>query len=1032
MGNVRSRHWSLVALLATALLLFSGLVSPAEAATKRAVSIAPKATSASAGAAVTFSGKLTRSPKGTVVHIQRKSGKKWVAVRNLKTATAAGAYTGAVAMPKVGGTFSFRAVATKTKKLRAATSRTIKIVVIRKVVATIKASKPIIQLHTPVTLSGTITPFVAGKAAFIQRFNGASWTIVTTAIISKKGTYARSFSPIASTVYRVYVPRIGYNAAAASASTKVTVSNGPVAPMITTPSLPDGRTETAYKQGGATVVLGKTGQAGTWAVTVGSLPPGLVLNSGTGAITGTPTTAGNYPFTVTFSETATALNASKPLSIHVDPIAKITTTSLPSATAFATYSQTLAKTGLSGTWTVSGGVLPLGITLDGATGLLSGKPTVSGDFNLTFKFTDSTNFQVTKALPLHVNPAPAPVITTTGSLPIATNFATYTPVQLAKTGNEGTWTITAGALPVGITMTPGGLLTGKTTTATPGDYLFTVKFTETESSTFDTQDLTLHVNAAPVPVITTTSLPNATAFAIYTASVVKTGNAGTWTITNGSLPDGILFDTTTGALSGKATESGDFPLTFKFTETESQTFASKSFSLHVNPAPDPVITTTSLPAGTEFRSYSTSVVKTGNAGIWSITSGSLPAGVLFDTATGAFTGKPTVAGNYPLTIKFTETESHTFTSKAFAILVAVAPEPVITTASLPNATAFANYTASVAVGAGALPGEWSITGGTLPAGIVFDTATGALSGKPTAAATVALTFTYLEQDSAKTVSKVLQLTVNPAANPVISTTSLPSGIRANAYSAQLAVSTGNPGTWSITGGGLPTGIELNPATGAITGTPSVGGIFPVTFTFTETESGTFASKAFSINILDNPVITTTSLPDGTRGSSYGNKQLTKTGGSGSGTWSISAGQLPTGLNLNGSTGVISGTPTVLTNAANENFTVKFSDSVTGFVGTKVLSIHIAMAGAPSFNTAPTLPAGTVGDSYSKTLSATGGLLARWSVDGGSLPPGITLRAIDGLISGTPTTPGDYAFVIRFGTTVPLTYNTRQFFIHVSP
>jgi hypothetical protein len=155
----------------------------------------------------------------------------------------------------------------------------------------------------------------------------------------------------------------------------------------------------------------------------------------------------------------------------------------------------------------------------------------------------------------------------------------------------------------------------------------------------------------------------------------------------------------------------------------------------------------------------------------------------------------------------------------------------------------------------------------------------------------------------------------------------------------------------------------------------------------------------------SPTITTASLPAGAQGVAY-SVMLSATGGTLPYVWSIILGGLPTGLSLNSSTGVISGTPTVL---GTNNFTVQVSDAGS-LTDSKPLSITV---GAPPTITTASLPQGTQGAAYSTTLSATGGTPPySWSISVGSLPAGLSLNFSTGAISGTPALPGTTSFTVH--------------------
>ncbi len=195
-----------------------------------------------------------------------------------------------------------------------------------------------------------------------------------------------------------------------------------------------------------------------------------------------------------------------------------------------------------------------------------------------------------------------------------------------------------------------------------------------------------------------------------------------------------------------------------------------------------------------------------------------------------------------------------------------------------------------------------------------------------------------------------------------------------------------------------------------------GGLFACTTTVTATcgvgmtiNSWVVYSANNSIVVNAGPFVATTSLAAGTQGQSYA-QTLTSSGGTSPITWSIQTGTLPTGLSLAPATGVISGT--VANTASSQTFTVAATDT-TGAVGTASLTITITSApAAPVFvsDTPPT--AGMVGSAYSYSFAASGTPAPTFSVASGSLPAGLTLDTITGVLSGTPTAAGPFTFTVR--------------------
>ena len=145
---------------------------------------------------------------------------------------------------------------------------------------------------------------------------------------------------------------------------------------------------------------------------------------------------------------------------------------------------------------------------------------------------------------------------------------------------------------------------------------------------------------------------------------------------------------------------------------------------------------------------------------------------------------------------------------------------------------------------------------------------------------------------------------------------------------------------------------------------------------------------------------------GGRGEHRLSDALTATGGTGSPDLVGQQRQPAAGLTLNASTGLLSGTPT-----AAGSFTVHGHGHRHGR-GHRQQGRHAVIAAVPSLSN-PAPPSGQAGVAYSDTLAVTGGTGPfTWSVSCGSLPPGLTLNATTGVLSGTPATVGLYSFTVQ--------------------
>jgi PKD repeat protein len=286
----------------------------------------------------------------------------------------------------------------------------------------------------------------------------------------------------------------------------------------------------------------------------------------------------------------------------------------------------------------------------------------------------------------------------------------------------------------------------------------------------------------------------------------------------------------------------------------------------------------------------------------------------------------------------------------------------------------------------------------LPAGLVVNTTTGAITGTPT---TVGVTDVLLGATNASgTGNATLRITVAAAGvAPIITNNPLTAaGTVASGFNFAV-VATGSPTSYSATG--LPPGLSLNTATGAITGTPTTSGTYFVVLTATNasgTGTSTLALTVAPITVA--PIITSPSTAPGTVGAPFLTYLIAATGLP----TSYTATGLPPGLTLNAQTGAITGVPTA---AGTSNVTLTATN--TAGTSTATLTIVVAPATVAPVITSPTTAPGATGTPFITYVIAATGLPTSYTATG--LPPGLTLNPLTGAINGTPTTPGTYAVTI---------------------
>ncbi len=459
------------------------------------------------------------------------------------------------------------------------------------------------------------------------------------------------------------------------------------------------------------------------------------------------------------------------------------------------------------------------------------------------------------------------------------------------------------------------------------------------------------------------------------------------------MPDGIEL-ASDGTLSGTATEIGDFTFTVEVTDGLGDT-ATEKLTLTVNYATITVSTSSlgSFTAGTEVTS-STLTASGGDEDdgyTFSILTGSLPTGLEM-ADDGTITGTSTEVGSS--VIGLVAEDSLGYSGILITTITVASADVTVSASDLDDGTAGDSVSATFSASGGYDDGgyTYTVSSSTVPTGLTFST-TGTLSGTLEEVGTFSFIVT-VEDDYGSTGSESFEVTVS-SATLTISDTALASATAGSTYSTTLSA-TGGSDTYTYalaTGSELPAGLEL--ASGVISGTPTAVGCYSFTINVTDSYGSTGVSTLY-LEVQEATLTVSATLGTATANTAY-SASFSTTGGSGTYTYSLDSGTMPTGLTLSND-GKLTGTPT---HVGTSTFTVAVEDSNNS---TASAEFALTVVSADLTISPSSLPTATLNSAYSVTFVATGGNGDYdYKLGGADLPDGLSFSGTT--LSGTPTTAG---------------------------
>jgi len=584
------------------------------------------------------------------------------------------------------------------------------------------------------------------------------------------------------------------------------------------------------------------------------------------------------------------------------------------------------------------------------------------------------------------------------SLPTVIAGSPYSRTLTASGGaGQYSFQLIAGAFPAGLSVAPGGTVSG-VTTAAPGNYPIVIRATDI-NGVFGDRSYTVAV-ANPVITVTPGSLPPGVVGRSYSQALAASGAEAPYSFVfaGKTMPPGLSLQGN--LISGVPTQPANYQ--FPVIVTDANGYSTRmEYILQISYAPISVAPA-SLPDGVRGQSYNQSLAASGGAAPYqfAVSSGILPPGLTLSQG-GAISGVASAGGAFNFTVQVSDSAGD---SRPFTYRITISQPPLaLAPTALPDAVRGQPYSQTIVASGGSAPYVYRHDG--MPQGLTFSS-TGVLSGTVQTAGSYPIGVTATDQYGV-TGHRTYTLIVQPTAL-TLSPTNLPTATAYEPYSQTLAAGGGTaPYVFSlVTPPPLPVGLTLS-ADGVISGSPKAPGTGTVKVRVTDAE-GVSDDFLVRMSIVEPPVVfSPDSLPDAPFGQPY-NVTVVAHGGPTTKSYAIHPNaSLPPGLTLS-SQGVISGAPT---KAGVYSFLMNVR--APGFGAFSIYRAYTITVPAPAIAVSPgALPGGSRGTAYSQVLTASGGLAPyAFTLDSGALPPGLTLST-GGAIAGTPTAGGGFNFVVR--------------------
>lgn len=780
-----------------------------------------------------------------------------------------------------------------------------------------------------------------------------------------------------------------------------------------------------------------------------SADPGLIFDPEAGVVKGDPTIAGSYNLVISATDGIGDKAATGSFSIDVWPSLQIAAMSDYNARVgalAATPTPVLSNlpTGIAASFSENGS-LPPGMTFDASTGVFSGTPEAAGTYPVTVIASDSliesnnapsAAFNIIIAGPLT---AAAPVISSDGVGGTwhvgQTNVGTAAPVVTGNPFNPK-WSVASGSLPPGMSLQANGAVYGSPTTQ--GDYTIALEVKDAWGGDSTTPSFTLHI----LPAMGINTVADQVLRYSVSGQTQGPGVSGdpvaptSWQLLDGSgnqaaAPAGLTFNATLGTLSGTPSDVEAAPVVESYqliaTDAVGGTAKSNLFSVTINPGFSLQLSAASFDGGTVAYAHVGQTVTIAAPTVsgtaveplnWSLAGGSLPLGLSMGSD-GSISGQALAIGDLEGIIlqaidSGAESDGGAATAVTPAFKINVVGALAIESVADEELHIGQQFNQTPVV-SNPVPGalEWAVASGALPPGVTLGS-DGSISGAPTENGVWTAVLSVTDASGTTVQSNQFTITVWP-----------PLGLDAMADAVVHAgwpvdlpppqVENGfTPFAFSIAPA-LPVGLSLNAATGEITGTAASGDGIAVAYTLSATDqAGATASTVFHITVL--PAL---SLAAPT-GGSWHTGQTVAVAAPGLGgspvspvTFALAAGSqaLPAGLNVDSSTGVVSGT---LSDPVSSVTSYLVSLEATDATGAQAISQSFAIEVYPPLSvivgtSAPIARVGLPETIQAPAASNVIGTVSYSLADGASLPSGMSVNSSTGAVSGTPAagTAGTY-------------------------